>query len=59
MNFLDGPGGSGKTFLYKTLIHSFIKIKKKLSMAWTGIASISLPKGMTNHRTFRLNKSQC
>ena len=23
-------------------------------MAWTGIASILLPKGMTSHRTFRL-----
>ena len=23
-------------------------------MAWTGIASILLPKGITSHRTFRL-----
>ena len=53
--FIDGPGGLGKTFLYKTLIHYYISLNKKtLSMAWTGIASILLPKGMTSHRTFRL-----
>jgi hypothetical protein len=53
--FIDGPGGSGKTFLYKTLIYYFISQNKKVvSMAWTGIASILLPKGMTSHRTFRL-----
>lgn len=52
---IDGPGGCGKTFLYKTLIYYFLsKNKKILSMAWTGIASILLPKGMTSHRTFRL-----
>ena len=43
--FIDGPGGSGKTFLYETSIYYFIA---------TGIASILLPKGMTRHRTFRL-----
>ena len=53
--FIDGPGGSGKTFLYKTLIYYFLSVEKKvLSMAWTGIASILLPKGMTSHKTFRL-----
>ena len=53
--FIDGPGGSGKTFLYKTLIYYFISnMKNVLSMAWTGIASILLPNGMTSHRTFRL-----
>lgn len=55
MFFIDGPGGSGKTFLYRTLIYYFVSIGKKIiSMAWTGIASILLPKGMTSHRTFRL-----
>jgi len=53
--FIDGPGGSGKTFLYKTLIYYFLSNKKKiLSMAWTVIASILLPKGMTSHKTFKL-----
>ena len=55
IHFIDGPGGSGKTFLYKTLIYYFLSIEKNIiSMAWTGIASILLPKGMTSHRTFRL-----
>jgi hypothetical protein len=48
-------GVSGKTFLYKTIIHYFLSTRKNiLSMAWTGIASVLLPKGMTSHRTFRL-----
>ena len=54
MYFLHGLGGSGKTFLCKTLIHYFITKKKNLSMAWTGIASTLLLKGMTSHRRFRL-----
>lgn len=53
--FIDGPGGCGKTFLHKTLIYYYFSIQKKtLSMAWTGIASILLPKGMTSHKTFNL-----
>ena len=55
VNFIDGPGGSGKTFLYKTLIYYYLSEGKNIiSMAWTGIAFILLPKGMTTHRTFRL-----
>ena len=55
MNFIDGPGGSGKTFLYKTFIYFILSIEKKvLSMAWTGIASVLLPRGMTSHWTFTL-----
>ena len=52
---LDGPGGTGKTFLYKALIH-FLSGKgfDVLSVAWTGIASILLPGGMTSHRAFKL-----
>lgn len=53
--FIDGPGGTGKTHLYKTIIYKYLSMRRKtLSMAWTGIASILLPKGMTSHRTFRL-----
>ena len=38
--FVDGAGGTGKTFLYKALIYYFWSERKKvLSMAWTGIAS--------------------
>ena len=42
--FIDGPGGTGNTFLYKALIHHYLGIGKKvLPMTWTGIASILLP----------------
>ena len=54
MIFIDGPGGTGKTFLYKTLIHYYLEGQKVVSMAWTGIASILLPEGMTSHRTYKL-----
>lgn len=35
--FIDGPGGSGKTFLYKTLIYYLLSIKKKYYL-WHGRA---------------------
>ena len=55
IHIIDGPGGPGETFLYKTLIYYFIsQNEKNLSMAWTGIASVLLPKGMTSHKTFQL-----
>ena len=55
MIYIDGSGGTGKTFLYKTLIHYCFSIGKKvLAMAWTGIASILLPNGITSHKTFKL-----
>ena len=44
-----------KLFIHKTSIYYFIATDRKvLSMAWTGIALILLPKGMTSHRTFWL-----
>ena len=53
MIYIDGPGSTGKTFLYKTLIHYFLSIgKKESAMAWTGIASILLPN--TSHKNFKL-----
>ena len=55
INFIGGPRGSGKTFLYKTLNYYFLsKVKNIISMPWTGIASILLSKGMITDRTFRL-----
>ena len=55
MIFIDGSGGTGKTFLYKTLIHYYLgEGQKVVSITWTGIASILLPEGMTSHRTFKL-----
>lgn len=53
--FVDGPGGTGKTFLHNTLIsvlrgdgHSVIAV------AWTGIAATLLKGGQTVHSVFKL-----
>src|ERR1019366_2194107 len=53
--FIDGPGGSGKTYIYKTLCHLFRAqdIKYKTS-SWMGIAANLIPDGRTMHSTFGL-----
>ncbi|XP_074099927.1 ATP-dependent DNA helicase pif1-like [Cotesia typhae] len=53
--FIDGPGGSGKTFIYTTLCE-LLKDKNKnvCTMAYTGIAATLLPNGKTIHKTFGL-----
>ncbi|EFO97109.1 hypothetical protein CRE_30483 [Caenorhabditis remanei] len=46
--FLDGPGGSGKTYVYNCLANIIMGMKKKiLTMAWVGIAAALLPNGRT------------
>lgn len=51
--FIDGPGGTGKTFIYKTLYYMLTGKRYKVKcMAFTGIASILLPNGRTSHKTF-------
>jgi hypothetical protein len=53
--FIDGPGGSGKTFVYTTLYHLATGNRKKvINVAWTGIAANLLPDGRTVTSTFRL-----
>lgn len=53
--FVDGPGGSGKTFLYETLNHLFkSKGLTVRNVAWSGIAAQLLPRGSTVHSTFKL-----
>lgn len=53
--FVDGPGGTGKTFLYETLINILHGMNKRvLAIAFTGIASILLSGGKTCHTAFRL-----
>lgn len=53
--YLDGPGGSGKTFLYRALIQKLSTINKTtLCIAWTGIAANLLPHGTTSHSAFAL-----
>jgi ATP-dependent DNA helicase PIF1 len=53
--FLDGPGGSGKTFLYNTLM-SVLRGKGKIviPVASTGIAATLLSGGRTYHSQFKL-----
>jgi hypothetical protein len=53
--YLQGPGGTGKTFLYKTLCHYFRgKGKTVLCVASTGIAALLLPDGRTSHSQFKI-----
>ncbi|PIO54206.1 hypothetical protein TELCIR_24436, partial [Teladorsagia circumcincta] len=54
--FVDGPGGSGKTFLYTALYHALLGQRKTaICVAWTGIAANLLPRGRTASSTFKLN----
>jgi hypothetical protein len=53
--FMDGPGGSGKTFTYNTLMH-ILRGREEivLCVAWTGIAANLLSGGKTAHSQFGL-----
>ncbi|KHJ32285.1 hypothetical protein EV44_g5118 [Erysiphe necator] len=51
--FLQGPAGTGKTFLYKTLCNKYRwEGKVVLCVASSGIAALLLPKGRTSHSLF-------
>ncbi|XP_057375147.1 uncharacterized protein LOC130696087 [Daphnia carinata] len=53
--FLDGPGGTGKTFLYNALINVLEGQRKSvIAVASTGIASILLINGSTYHSRFKI-----
>lgn len=53
--FLDGPGGTGKTFVYNTIIsHMLGRGETVLTVASTGIASTLLTNGRTYHSQFKL-----
>ena len=53
--FIDGSGGTGKTYLYRTLCHT---IRAQgwiiLCTASTGLAALLLPGGRTAHLMFRI-----
>nr|GEV44206.1 ATP-dependent DNA helicase PIF1-like [Tanacetum cinerariifolium] len=52
-HFVYGPGGTGKTFLYKTIISRLrSKLKIILAIASSGIASLLLSGGRTAHSRF-------
>lgn len=53
--FLQGVGGTGKTFLYTTLCHHFrAQDKIVLCVASSGIAAELLPDGQTSHSQFQI-----
>ncbi|XP_053112177.1 uncharacterized protein LOC128327402 [Hemicordylus capensis] len=53
--FLDGPAGTGKTFVYTTLIHTIQgKGDQATAVASTGIAATLLPGGRTAHSVFKI-----
>ena len=53
--FVSGHGGTGKTFLWNTIV-SYIRAQKKivLTVASSGVASLLLPNGRTAHSRFRI-----
>ncbi|UYV74978.1 hypothetical protein LAZ67_12001956 [Cordylochernes scorpioides] len=53
--FIDGPGGSGKTYLYTTLMHSVRGMNQVVLLAaTTGIAANLLQGGKTMHSLYGL-----
>lgn len=53
--FLYGPGGTGKTYVYKTII-SYLRATEKvvIPVASSGIAALLLPGGRTAHSRFKI-----
>ncbi|GAU51549.1 hypothetical protein TSUD_414120 [Trifolium subterraneum] len=53
--FIDGPGGTGKTFLYRTLMATLRSQGQiVIATASSGIAATLLPGGRTAHSRFKL-----
>jgi hypothetical protein len=54
--FIDGPGGTGKSFLYNTLIEQISGILRKnvIVLASSGIAALILHGGRTAHSVFKV-----
>ncbi|CAH1436505.1 unnamed protein product [Lactuca virosa] len=63
--FIDGPGGTGNTFLYKALLAN-IRVRGLIALATTtsGVAANNMPRGRTAHSRFGIppnldNNSMC
>lgn len=53
--FVDGPGGTGKTFLYCAIVQTLMALGiSVVCVAWTRIAAMLLPNGTTVHSRFKL-----
>ena len=53
--FLNGPGGTGKTFVYLRVLDACHELGAvSLASASTGIASMNFPNGVTVHSLFGL-----
>lgn len=53
LTFLDGPGGTGKTFLLNFIIHSYISQSKVVIAASSaGVSALLLHNGSTAHSAF-------
>lgn len=53
--FIDGPAGTGKSFLYNTLIaHVLGQDRTIITVASSGIAALILHEGRTAHSTFKI-----
>ena len=54
--FVDGPGGSGKSYLFNCVFSSVIGKQKNVKvMAWSGIAASLYGTGRTCHNVFKLD----
>ena len=54
-HFIQGPGGTEKTFLYQTLCHHYrAQGKIVLCCASSSVAALLLPGGLTFHSTFKI-----
>ncbi|KAI7943612.1 hypothetical protein MJO28_011140 [Puccinia striiformis f. sp. tritici] len=53
--YLDGPGGTGKTFLLNTIIdYALTKAVPFISVASSGVAALLLKNGQTAHSAFKI-----
>ena len=51
--FVDGPGGSGKSFLFEAILHYVRGLNEiAVACAWNGLAAALLPGGRTCHARF-------
>jgi ATP-dependent DNA helicase PIF1 len=53
--FVDGPGGTGKTYLYKAMLAKIRRQNKiAVATATSGVAASILPGGRTAHSRFKI-----